>query len=126
MRDNSECSASALGAGSVQCRLLFFSQQRGEIGSCGVEKGAAQGQCLAAVAVGKQPKMPDLYETCRQHVEQETADELGRIESHDAASVVVPGIAPAEADLSVLKASPRPDRLFFTWRSHREMHVSQD
>ena len=37
-------------------------------------------------------------------MEQESADELGLLKSHDAAAVVVPGVAPAEADLTVLQA----------------------
>ena len=37
-------------------------------------------------------------------MEQEATDELGRIESHDATAVVVPGVAPAETNLAVFKA----------------------
>ena len=43
---------------------------------------SAQGQRAAAVAVGKQAKVPDLHEPGRQDVEQEAADELGRLERH--------------------------------------------
>ena len=65
---------------------------------------AAQFQRLTAVSVGKQSEVPDLYETGRQHVEKEAANELRRIERHDTASVVVPGVLPAEAYLTVLEA----------------------
>ena len=74
------------------------------IGGGGVEMEPAQGQRLTAVAVGKQPEVANLYEAWRQHMEQEAADELGRIESHDAAAVVMPGVAPAEAHLAVFEA----------------------
>ena len=37
-------------------------------------------------------------------MEQEAVDELHRIELHDAAAVVVPGVPPAEAHLSVIEA----------------------
>ena len=37
-------------------------------------------------------------------MEQETADELDRIELHGAAAVVVPGVPPSEAHLSVVEA----------------------
>src|SRR5271156_5497965 len=66
--------------------------------------GAAQVQRLATHPVGKKTEVANLYEAWRQHVEQESAYELGRLESHDAAAVVVPGVAPPEADLTVLEA----------------------
>src|ERR1700741_3725972 len=64
---------------------------------------AAHFQRLSSVPVRKQSKVPDLYEARRQDVKQEAPDELGGVESHDAASVVVPGVTPTEAHLSVLK-----------------------
>ena len=63
---------------------------------------SAESQRLAAVAVGKQPEVADLDETGGQHMEQEAAHELDRIEGHDAAAVVVPGVPPAEAHLAVV------------------------
>src|SRR5580658_1702761 len=66
--------------------------------------GAAQVQCPAAVPVGEQSKVPNLDEAGRQGMEQEAADELSGLKSHRAASVVVPGVAPAKAHLSVLEA----------------------
>jgi hypothetical protein len=41
-------------------------------------------------------------------VEQEAADELDRVESHDAAAVVMSGISPAKAHLSVVEAEQPP------------------
>jgi hypothetical protein len=64
----------------------------------------AERQRLSAVAVGKQSEVADLDEAGRQDMEQEAADELGRIELHDAAAVVVPGVSPSEAHLAVLEA----------------------
>jgi len=65
---------------------------------------STQSQRLSAVAVGKQSEVADLDEAGRQDMEQETADELDRIELHDAAAVVVSGIAPAKAHLLVVEA----------------------
>ena len=63
-----------------------------------------ESQRLTAVAVGKQSEVADLDEAGRQDMEQETPDELDRIELHDAAAVVMPGVPPAEAHLSVVEA----------------------
>jgi hypothetical protein len=68
------------------------------------EMEPAQGERLPAVAVGKQSEVADLDEAGGQDMEQEAADELDRIELHDAAAVVVPGVPPAEAHLSVIEA----------------------
>ena len=54
-------------------------------------------------SVGKQPEVADLHEAGRQDVEQEAADELDRIELHDDAAVVMPGVSPAEAYLAIFK-----------------------
>jgi hypothetical protein len=75
-----------------------------EVGRRGAEMHPAQFQRLSAVPVSKKSKVPDLDEAGRQGMEQETADELSSLESHGAASVVVPRIAPAKANLSVLEA----------------------
>ena len=62
MRDDVECSASTLWAGSVECRPLVFVKERTEIGSRGVEMGAAQVQRLAALPVGKKAEVANLHE----------------------------------------------------------------
>ena len=64
----------------------------------------AESQRLAAVAVGEQSEVADLDEAGGQDMEQETADELYRVEFHNAASVVVAGVPPTEAHLPVLEA----------------------
>ena len=65
---------------------------------------SAPGQGLTPVAVGEQSEVADLDKAGRQDMEQETPDELDRVESHDAAAVVMSGVAPAEAHLSVVEA----------------------
>ena len=64
----------------------------------------AQGKGLAAVAVGEQTEVADLGEACGQDMEQEAAYELGCIEGHDRTAVVMSGVPPAKADLSVVEA----------------------
>ena len=64
----------------------------------------AQGERLTPVAVGEQSEVADLDEAGGQHMEQEAADELDRIEGHDAAAVAMTGVPPAEAHLSVVEA----------------------
>ena len=64
----------------------------------------AESESLTSVTVGKQSEVADLDEAGRQDMEQKTSDELDRIELHDAAAVVMPGVSPAEAHLAVLEA----------------------
>ena len=66
--------------------------------------GPAKGKRLTSVAVGEQSEVADIDEACRQDVEQEATDELDRVEGHDAAAVVMSGVSPAEAHLSVFEA----------------------
>ena len=101
--DHVQGAAFALGTGSVECGLLRFGQQCAAVRGGSVEMDPAQSEGLAAVAVGEQSEVADLDEACGQDVEQEAADELDRIEGHDAAAVV-PGVSPAEAHLSVVEA----------------------
>ena len=82
----------------------MFRQQRAWIRSRGAEMKPAERQRLTAVAVGEKLKVADLDEAGRQDMEQEAADELGRIELHDATAVVVSGVPPSEAHLSVVEA----------------------
>ena len=80
--DDAQGSASALGAGSVQCRSLLLVEQLGEVGLHRMEMDSAQGQRATSVPVGKQAKVPNLHETGGQDVEKEAPDELGSLESH--------------------------------------------
>ena len=103
-RDDVQGAALALGTGSVERGPLAFCQQRARIRSRGAEMKPAQGERLSAVAVGKQSEVADLDETGRQLMEQEAADELYRVEGHDAAAVAMAGVPPPEAHLSVIEA----------------------
>jgi hypothetical protein len=94
---------STLWARSAERRLLLFCQQRAWIRRGSAETKSTEGERLTAVAVGKQSEVPDLNEAGRQHVKQETADELDRIKLHDTASVVVSGVPPAETPLAVIE-----------------------
>ncbi len=64
----------------------------------------AEDQRLTAVAVGEKSEVANLDEAGGQDMEQEATDELHRIELHDAAAVVMPGVPPAEAHLAVIEA----------------------
>ena len=96
--------AFALGTGSVECGLLRFGQQCAGVRGGGVEMEPAQGEGLMSVAVGEQSEVADLDEASGQDVEQEAANELDRVEGHDAAAVVMPGVSPAKAHLSAVEA----------------------
>lgn len=101
-RDDVQSAGFALWARSAERRLLLFCQQRAWIGRGSAETKSTEGERLTAVAVGEQSEVADLDEARGQDVEQEAADELDRIELHDAAAVVVSGVSPAEAHLAVL------------------------
>jgi hypothetical protein len=62
-----------------------------------------EGQRLSSVAVGKQSEVADFDETGGQHMEQEAADELDRVELHGAAAVAMSGVSPSEANLAVIE-----------------------
>ena len=94
MRDDVECSASALWAGAVECRPLVFGkydvyprQWRGD----GPDRGPAPGG-----GCGWQEPNWRIFTKPGGRLKQKSTDELGRFESHDAAAVVVPGVSPAE------------------------------
>ena len=69
-----------------------------------MEVAPAQGEGLAPVAVGEQTEVADLDEAGGQDVEEEAADELNGIEGHDCTAVVMSGVPPAEANLSLVEA----------------------
>ena len=104
MSDDVKSSASALGTRSVQRGPLLVVEQSGEVGLLRAGMNSAQGQCAPSVPVGKQTKVPNLYEPSRQDVKKEAPYELSSLESHHAASVVVPRVAPAKAHVLVLDA----------------------
>ena len=57
-----QSTALALGTGSVECGRLRFGQKCVDVRRGGVEMASAEGEGLAAVAVGEQPEMADLDE----------------------------------------------------------------
>ena len=71
--------ALALGTGSVERGLLRFGEECADVLRGGVEMDPAQGEGLAAVAVGEQAEVANLHEARGQDVEQEAADELDGI-----------------------------------------------
>ena len=69
------------------------------------ENGTAQGERLAAVAVRQKTEVPDLNETTRQDVQQESTNELHRIDGHQLLPVPVGGIPPPECHLALLQTN---------------------
>src|SRR5215472_9542506 len=59
---------------------------------------------LPAVSIGQKSEVANLDEADRQDMEQETTDELHRIELHDLDAVVMFGVAPAKTHLSIDQA----------------------
>lgn len=102
--DDVQGTALALRAGSVECGVLRFGQKSTDVRRCDSEMNPAQGEGLAAVAVGEQSEVADLDEACGQDVKQEPADELDGIEGHDCTVVVMSGVPPAKAYPAVLDA----------------------
>ena len=71
--------ALALGTGSVERGLLWFGEECADVRRGDAEMNPAQGEGLAAVAVGEQAEVANLHEARGQDVEQEAADELDGI-----------------------------------------------
>lgn len=65
---------------------------------------SAQGEGVAAVAVGEQTEVTDFDEAGGQDVKQEATYELDRVEDHDRTAVVMSGVPPAKAHLSTVEA----------------------
>jgi hypothetical protein len=80
---------------------LLCGQQRFWLFFRAVQVLSAERQCAMAVTVGEQAKVTNLDEPGRQHMQQETAQKLDRIEVHDPDAVVMSGVAPAEAHLTI-------------------------
>ena len=93
--------ALATGAAAMESLLLQWSENRGGLCSICVEVQSAKRKCLSAVTVSEQAEVADPDEARGQDVKQEAADELDRIEGHDLDAIVVFGVAPAEAHLTV-------------------------
>ena len=74
----------------------------------GGQKGGTQGERAFSFAIGQKPKMADLDEAAWQHMQQEAAHKLHRIQGHGLFLVAVCGIPPAKSDLTVLEAKQSP------------------
>ena len=62
-------------------------------------------QFLLADAIGEEAEVANADQTGRQHVEQEAADELDRIEGHGLGAGVIGIVFPVEADAAVFHRS---------------------
>ena len=71
----------------------------------GGEQSAALEQFLFADAIGEEAEVADADQSGRQHVEQEAADELDRIEGHGLGAGMVRVVFPVEADAAVLQSA---------------------
>ena len=71
--------------------------------SIGRQQVAAQFQLLPAHPVGQEAVVPDPHEPRRQDVQEEPADELGRLQGHRLLPPAVGVVLPAERDLAVLQ-----------------------
>jgi hypothetical protein len=86
-------------AGAEIGELLFTVS--GGCGGSDSEQLAAQREFVVAAAVGKKTVMADAVEPVWQSMQQEAADELVGRQGHHLALIVMPVIAPTEADLPV-------------------------
>ncbi len=87
--------------GSARFRIV------GNRDRAGGEQRAALDQFLSADAVGEEAEVADADQAGGQHVEQEAADELDRIEGHGLGAGMVRVVFPVEADLAVLQLMRR-------------------
>jgi hypothetical protein len=69
------------------------------------QKCAAQGKRLVTMTVRQEAKMPNLDESPRQNVQEESPDEFDGIQSHQLLPVSVGGVSPAKCNLTILQAN---------------------
>src|SRR3981189_1867728 len=67
----------------------------------GIEQPAAEGEVVAASAIGEEAVVANAMEAVRQGMQQESADELVGIERHHLGLAVLAVVLPGEADLAV-------------------------
>ena len=85
---------------------------------------AAQRQLLPAHPVGQEAVVPDPHEPRRQHVQEEPADELDRLQGHRLWLSPVGVVLPAERDLVVLRGRPAGWLLIATRWVYRARYFS--
>ena len=83
--------------------VVLGSESMGIGAGGGGEQGAALDQFLFADAIGEEAEVADADQSGGQHVEQEAADELDRIEGHGLGAGVVGVVFPVEADVAVFQ-----------------------
>ena len=71
---------------------------RKRIAAIARQQPSGQQEAVASKAVGEQSEVADAHKALWQHVEEEAAQELGGIESHDALLAAMGIILPAKAD----------------------------
>jgi len=71
----------------------------------GGEQSAALDQFLSADAIGEEAEVANADQSGGQHVEQEAADELDRIEGHGLGAGVIRVIFPVEAEVAIFQGS---------------------
>ena len=74
-------------------------------GAEAASRRAAQNQFLFADAIGEEAEVADADHTDRQHVEQEAADELDRIEGHSLSAGMIRVVLPVEGDMAVFQGA---------------------
>ena len=85
--------------------VVLPSESMGMGGCGGGEQSAALNQFLFADAIGEEAEVADADQAGRQHVEQEAANELDRIESHGLGAGVIRVVFPVEADAAVFQSA---------------------
>ena len=73
------------------------------LGEAGHQQSAAELEFVCTVATGEEAELADAYQASRQHVEQEAAQELDRVECHELSTGVVRVIFPLKTDLAVFE-----------------------
>src|SRR5271169_6207452 len=69
------------------------------------QQSAALDQFLSANPIGEEAEVANADQAGRQHVEQEAANELDRIERHDFSSGVIGAVFPVKADAAVFQSA---------------------
>jgi hypothetical protein len=88
------------GAWAVVIIVVAIHRRRGNI-----KQASAKRELVGAMAVGKEAVVTNSMEAIRQYVEEEAADELGDLDSHDFAlgTAAFPIVLPAEADVGLVE-----------------------
>ena len=96
--DDMQRTAFAAGTTTIEGGPLLIGENVAIVRSHRLEVLAAKGERQSAIAVGQQTEVADLDEAGRQHVQQETTDELVRGEAHDAGAPAATIVLVGERD----------------------------